>query len=50
MTAMFKGIEPLKKMSKEEFGKLYPPLRERLGELQRELWVKGLPVIVVFEG
>ncbi len=50
MTAMFKGIDPLKKMSKEEFGRLYPPLKERLGELQREMRVKGLPVIAVFEG
>lgn len=47
---MFKGIDPQKKMSKEEFGKLYPPLKDRLGELQREMRVKGLPVIAVFEG
>lgn len=50
MTSMFKGIDPLKKMSKEDFGKLYPPLKDRLGELQREMRVKGLPVIAVFEG
>lgn len=50
MSTMLKGLDLTKKISKKEFRELYPPLKERLGELQREMRVKGLPVIAVFEG
>ncbi len=50
MSTMLEDMDLTKKMGKKEFNELYPPLKERLGELQREMRVKGLPVIVVFEG
>lgn len=47
---MFERYDLSRKTSKGELRKLYPPLAERLGELQRAGREKGLPVIVVFEG
>ncbi|MBI0584144.1 MAG: hypothetical protein ISF22_07945 [Methanomassiliicoccus sp.] len=47
---MFAKIDLSKKMKKEEHKGLMPPLKERLGELQREVHEAGVPVIIVFEG
>jgi len=47
---MLEKIDLSRKLGKEEYKKITPPLRERLGELQRSAREKGLPVLIVFEG
>lgn len=47
---MFDAVDLSKKMKKEEYRAVAPPLRERLGELQRMVHAAGIPVMVVFEG
>jgi polyphosphate:AMP phosphotransferase len=47
---MLGAVDPSKKMKKEEYKKVVPPLKEKLGELQRKVHAAGIPVMVVFEG
>lgn len=47
---MFEKIDLSRKLEKEEFKKIAPLLRERLGELQRKARDAGIPVLVLFEG
>ena len=47
---MFKAVDLSKKMGKEEYKKVMPDLKLKLGELQRQAHEAGLPVIIVFEG
>jgi polyphosphate:AMP phosphotransferase len=47
---MFDAVDLSKKMKKEEHKVIAPPLRERLGELQRQVHSAGIPVMIVFEG
>lgn len=48
--SMFDAVDLSKKMKKEEHKVVTPPLRERLGELQRRVQAAGTPVMVVIEG
>ncbi|MDR3075822.1 MAG: polyphosphate:AMP phosphotransferase [Synergistaceae bacterium] len=43
-------IDLSRKLEKEEYKSVIGPLRERLGELQREARAQALPAVVVFEG
>ena len=47
---MFKAVDLSKKMGKEEYKRVMPDLKLRLGELQRQAHEAGLPAIIVFEG
>jgi polyphosphate:AMP phosphotransferase len=47
---MFEDIDLSKKMSREEYEQVIPPLIKRMGELQREAERLQVQVIVVFEG
>ncbi len=43
-------IDLSRTLGKDEYKKIAPPLRERLGELQRKAKSAQIPVIIVFEG
>jgi len=47
---MLAGIDLHKKMPKEEYKKLLPPLELKIGELQRLARTLNIPVMIVFEG
>ncbi|MDW5562662.1 MAG: polyphosphate:AMP phosphotransferase [Methanomassiliicoccus sp.] len=47
---MFDAVDLSKKMKKEEYKAVVPPLKEKLGELQRRVHAAGIPAMVVFEG
>jgi polyphosphate:AMP phosphotransferase len=47
---MLEKIDLSRKLPKEEYKKLAPALRERLGELQRAARAQNLPVVIIFEG
>jgi len=47
---MFETIDPDRSLSKEEYDREIPGLRERIGVLQREFRDKNIPVLIVFEG
>lgn len=47
---MFEAVDLSKKMKKEEHKVVAPPLKVRLGELQRMVHASGIPVMIVFEG
>ena len=47
---MLEKIDLSKKVSKKEFKKLMPLLRNRLYDLQKATWDARLPVIILFEG
>jgi polyphosphate kinase 2 (PPK2 family) len=47
---MFETIDPDRSLSKEEYDREIPRLRERIGVLQREFRDKKIPVLIVFEG
>jgi AMP-polyphosphate phosphotransferase len=44
------NLDLTKTIEDEKFEKSISPLRERLGVLQRELWEKKIPTIIVIEG
>jgi len=47
---MFETIDPDGPLSKEEYDREIPGLRERIGVLQRECRDNNIPVLIVFEG
>jgi polyphosphate:AMP phosphotransferase len=47
---MLEKIDLSRKLETEEYKKIAPLLREKLGELQRLAKAAGMPVIVIFEG
>jgi polyphosphate:AMP phosphotransferase len=47
---MFERADLSLKMSAQEHDSVMPPLRKRLGELQRAARVRGIPAMIVFEG
>lgn len=47
---MLEKIDLSRKMDKEEFKKIAPVLRERLGGLQRRARDENIPVLIIFEG
>ena len=47
---MLEKIDLSRKMDKEEFKKIAPALRERLGGLQRRARDENVPVLILFEG
>ncbi|MDR1915341.1 MAG: polyphosphate:AMP phosphotransferase [Synergistaceae bacterium] len=47
---MLEKIDLSRKLDKDEYKKVAPPLREKLGELQRQARAANVPVIIVFEG
>ncbi|MBN2110687.1 MAG: polyphosphate:AMP phosphotransferase [Methanosarcinaceae archaeon] len=47
---MLEQVDLSKKMDKDEYEKMSEELGIHLGELQREAWEMGIPIIVVFEG
>jgi polyphosphate:AMP phosphotransferase len=48
--AMLELVELNKRLSKDEYEKVFPDLEIRLGECQRGARAAGLPVVIVFEG
>jgi polyphosphate:AMP phosphotransferase len=50
VTGLLEKVDLDRKLSKEEFKSLWPPLREKLGEAQRMTKELGIPVMIVFEG
>jgi polyphosphate kinase 2 (PPK2 family) len=47
---MLDKIDLSKKMSKKEYKKLMPKLRNQLYALQKASWDAGIPIIIIFEG
>jgi polyphosphate:AMP phosphotransferase len=47
---MLEKIDLSRKLDKDEFKRIAPSLRDRLGELQRSARAAGMPVIIIFEG
>jgi polyphosphate:AMP phosphotransferase len=47
---MLEKIDLSRKLDKDEYKRIAPPLRDRLGELQRSARAAGMPVIIIFEG
>ena len=47
---MLEKVDLTKKISKEEYKEKMPQLESKLGRLQRECKVLGIPVLIVFEG
>ncbi|MDR1471710.1 MAG: polyphosphate:AMP phosphotransferase [Synergistaceae bacterium] len=47
---MLEKIDLSRKLGKDEYRKTAPPLREKLGELQRRARAANVPIIIVFEG
>ena len=47
---MLEKVDLTKKLSKEEYKEKMPQLEARLGRLQRECKVLGIPIMIVFEG
>ncbi|MDR3321005.1 MAG: polyphosphate:AMP phosphotransferase [Synergistaceae bacterium] len=47
---MLEKIDLSRKLDKDEYKKVAPLLRDRLGELQRLAQSAGMPVVVIFEG
>ena len=47
---MLETVDLSKKLDKEAYKELFPQLRHRLWELQREAYEKGMPTLIVFEG
>jgi polyphosphate:AMP phosphotransferase len=47
---MFERVDLSNRMKKEEYRMVAPPLKARLGELQRAAREAGIPILVVFEG
>ncbi|MDR0616653.1 MAG: polyphosphate:AMP phosphotransferase [Synergistaceae bacterium] len=47
---MLEKIDLTRKLDKDEYKRIAPSLRERLGELQRSAHAAGMPVIIIFEG
>lgn len=47
---MLEKVDLSKKLSKEEYKRMIDPLRERLGQLQRQARDLKIPVSIVFEG
>jgi polyphosphate:AMP phosphotransferase len=47
---MLELVDLNKRLSKQEYEKVFPDLEMRLGECQRAARAAGLPVIIVFEG
>lgn len=47
---MLEKIDLSRKLDKEEYKRIAPLLRERLGELQRKAKDAGIPVMILFEG
>jgi polyphosphate:AMP phosphotransferase len=43
-------IDLSRKLDKDEYKRIVPPLRDKLGELQRSARAAGMPVIIIFEG
>jgi polyphosphate:AMP phosphotransferase len=47
---MLEKIDLSRKLDKDEYKRIAPSLRDRLGELQRSARASGMPVIIIFEG
>jgi len=47
---MLEKVDLKKKLGKKDFEDQFPKVRERLRELQNQLWEAGVPLIILFEG
>ncbi|NLI73410.1 MAG: phosphate--AMP phosphotransferase [Euryarchaeota archaeon] len=50
MSEKLMDVDLLNDIAQEEFEEIYPILKKQLEKLHRDIWDKGIPVIVVFEG
>lgn len=47
---MLEIVDLRQKLEKDEYQKVFPPMEERLAELQRQIKEAKIPVVIVFEG
>jgi len=47
---MLEVVDLKKSLKKKHFDGIFPALRDRLRDLQKQLWTAGIPLVVLFEG